>query len=117
MMQYNAETAANLPDTPKSARKEPTANLAETPKIPPFEKPPVAKKHETTIHKFCIKLMKMYTRERTMGSQGTQKGDHHQGGLTIQKRPTEHSLGMIGQFQQSHPEFTSKDDTVTKLSQ
>eukprot|EP00957_Ditylum_brightwellii_P064679 4908611-Ditylum_brightwellii.AAC.1 len=47
MMQYNAETAANLPGTP---------NLAETPKIPTLERPPVAKKHKTAIHKFCIKI-------------------------------------------------------------
>eukprot|EP00957_Ditylum_brightwellii_P082775 6293411-Ditylum_brightwellii.AAC.1 len=56
MMQYNVETTANLPGTPKSVREEPTANLAETPKIPHLEKQPVAKKHKTTIHKFCVKI-------------------------------------------------------------
>eukprot|EP00957_Ditylum_brightwellii_P063880 4846688-Ditylum_brightwellii.AAC.1 len=56
MMQYNVETATNLPGPPKSVGKEPTANLAETPKIPPLEKPPVAKKHKRTIHRFCINI-------------------------------------------------------------
>eukprot|EP00957_Ditylum_brightwellii_P068056 5166517-Ditylum_brightwellii.AAC.1 len=56
MTHSNTETTTNLPGTPKSAGKETTTNLAETPKIPPLEKPPVTKKHETTIDKFCVKI-------------------------------------------------------------
>eukprot|EP00957_Ditylum_brightwellii_P093261 7101824-Ditylum_brightwellii.AAC.1 len=63
MTQYNMETTANLPGTPKSAGEEPTANLAETPKIPPLEKPPVAKKHKMMIHKFCVKIAFIVTAE------------------------------------------------------
>eukprot|EP00957_Ditylum_brightwellii_P149329 11372712-Ditylum_brightwellii.AAC.1 len=55
-MQYNTETTTSLPGTPKSAGKEPTANLAEFPKIPPLEKPLVAKKHKMMIHKFHVKI-------------------------------------------------------------
>eukprot|EP00957_Ditylum_brightwellii_P127631 9733232-Ditylum_brightwellii.AAC.1 len=43
-------------DTPKPVAQEIAESLAKTPCIPPLEKPPPEEKHETTIHKFHVKV-------------------------------------------------------------
>eukprot|EP00957_Ditylum_brightwellii_P151244 11516278-Ditylum_brightwellii.AAC.1 len=57
MTQSPATNATNFLGTPKLVVQETAENLAKTPCIPPLEKPPPEEKHETTINKFCIKVV------------------------------------------------------------
>eukprot|EP00957_Ditylum_brightwellii_P211250 15365952-Ditylum_brightwellii.AAC.1 len=193
MTHYNLESATYFPSTPNFVRKEPAAILAEAPKIPPLEKPPVAKKHETMIHKFCVKIAFIIPADEDVCSHEKfavllaliiqlfpatvlQPWDHEEHDRMITARedlpfekdqlsmfcphechndrlnskwnlqcdmrfyfmksnqcildhinryqiyinPTNiisKNLRMIGWFQRSHPKFTSRDNSVTKLSQ
>eukprot|EP00957_Ditylum_brightwellii_P116519 8887875-Ditylum_brightwellii.AAC.1 len=56
MTQSPDTSATNFLGTPNPAVQETAENLAKTPRIPPPEKPPPEEKHETTIHKFCVKV-------------------------------------------------------------
>eukprot|EP00957_Ditylum_brightwellii_P006925 523911-Ditylum_brightwellii.AAC.1 len=56
MMQSPDTNTTNFPGTPKPVVQETTENLAKTPCIPPLEKLSPEEKHETTIHKFCVKV-------------------------------------------------------------
>eukprot|EP00957_Ditylum_brightwellii_P161202 12273831-Ditylum_brightwellii.AAC.1 len=56
MTQSPATNATSFPGTPKPVVRETAENLAKTPCIHPLEKPPPEEKHETTLHKFCVKV-------------------------------------------------------------
>eukprot|EP00957_Ditylum_brightwellii_P104904 7995658-Ditylum_brightwellii.AAC.1 len=56
MTQSTTKSVPNLPGTPMSDGNDTATNLAKNPKIPPLEKLPVVKKHETMIHTFCVKI-------------------------------------------------------------
>eukprot|EP00957_Ditylum_brightwellii_P015379 1157111-Ditylum_brightwellii.AAC.1 len=56
MTQSPDTNATNFLGTPTPAVRKTAENLTKTPRIPPLGKPPPEEKHETTVHKFCVKV-------------------------------------------------------------